>query len=140
MYFSHSTSMLCYRRQNSALRILLNQSFKKKPQTLIFLIKSLVEGKWRDGRKTQPIYRKFPPLSKHYLFNKDEDFFSNQIHHVQHTRYHRSHACKITTQIQPHKYIYSIKDEQAMFQSQSMYQMTEKHVLNNETGIKDQQI
>lgn len=45
---------------------------------------------------------------------------------------------KISAQVQPHKCIYSIRDERAVFQGQSIYQVTEKHVLNNETGIKDQ--
>lgn len=45
---------------------------------------------------------------------------------------------KISAQVQPHKYICSIRGEQAVFQSQSIYQVTEKQVLNNEIGIKDQ--
>lgn len=47
---------------------------------------------------------------------------------------------KILAEVQPHKYLYSIRDEQVVFQSQSIYWVTEKHVLNNETGIKDEYI
>lgn len=44
---------------------------------------------------------------------------------------------KISAHVQPHNYIYS-RDEQAVFQSQSIYWVKEKHILNNETGKKDQ--
>lgn len=45
---------------------------------------------------------------------------------------------KISAHVQPHNYIYSIRDEQPVFQSQMIYWVKEKHILNNETGKKDQ--
>jgi len=43
------------------------------------------------GGKHKKFIENFSPLSKNYLFHKDDDF-SNQIHHMQHVRHHRYHT------------------------------------------------
>lgn len=44
---------------------------------------------------------------------------------------------KISANVQPHNYMYSIRDEWPVFQSQSIYWVEQK-ILDKETGKKDQ--
>lgn len=46
---------------------------------------------------------------------------------------------KISAHVQPHNYMYSIRDEWPVFQSQSIYWVEEKHILHKETGEKKDQ-